>query len=123
MSKRTLAVVGAGMVAHRLVEALVERGATAEWDIQVYGEESRPPYDRVALTSFFTLRDPDELLLGDRGLWRTLGVRLHRSSPVTAIDPVAGTLTTHGRTVEYDAVVLATGSSAAVPRGSTSRSS
>ncbi|TXL61249.1 nitrite reductase large subunit NirB [Aeromicrobium terrae] len=115
MSKRTLAVVGAGMVAHRLVEALVERGATTEWDIEVFGEESRPPYDRVALTSFFTLRDPDELLLGDRGLWRTTGVRLHRSSPVDAIDPAAGTLTTHGRRVRYDAAVLATGSSATVP--------
>lgn len=113
--RKQLVVVGAGMVAQRLVEALVERGATDEWDVHVLGEESRPPYDRVALTSFFTVRDPDDLLLGDRGLWRTPGVRLYRSSPVRAIDPVARTVEARGTTFAYDALVLATGSYAAVP--------
>ncbi len=113
--KRRLVVAGAGMVAQRLVEAMVERGATDEWDIEVFGEESRPPYDRVALTSFFTVRDPDDLLLGDRSLWRRPGVRLYRSSPVTGIDPEARTVQARGTTHPYDALVLATGSYAAVP--------
>src|SRR5215212_2964604 len=41
--KKKLAVVGAGMVAHRLVEAMVERGADEAWDIEVFGDETRPP--------------------------------------------------------------------------------
>ncbi len=113
--RRQLVVVGAGMVAQRLVEALVERGATDTWDVQVFGEESRPPYDRVALTSFFTVPDPDDLLLGDRALWKTPGVRLHRHAPVTAIDTEARTISARGTTFPYDALVIATGSSAAVP--------
>lgn len=115
MTKRTLAVVGAGMVAQRLVEALAGREATEHWNIHVYGDEGRPPYDRVALTSFFTKWDADDLLLGDRELWQTAGVRLFRSSPVTAIDPVAKTLTARGGEHRWDALVLATGSYAHIP--------
>lgn len=115
MARKRLIVVGAGMVARRLVEALVERGATDHWDIAVFGEESRPPYDRVALTSFFTVADPDELLLGDQDLWRSAGVRLHRNAKVTGIDRERRVVTVHGREEGYDELVLATGSYAAVP--------
>ncbi|HPU12258.1 MAG TPA: nitrite reductase large subunit NirB [Aeromicrobium sp.] len=115
MNRKKLVVAGAGMVARRLVEALVERGATESWDIDVYGEESRPPYDRVALTSFFTVPDPDDLLLGDQDLWHTPGVRLHRNARVTQINRDAKTVSVLGREVEYDELVLATGSYATVP--------
>ncbi|WP_100414330.1 nitrite reductase large subunit NirB [Mumia flava] len=113
--RRRLAVIGAGMVAHRLVEALVERGATDAWTIDVFGEESRPPYDRVALTSFFSDRDPDELLLGEPSLWQTPGVRLHRGVKAHEIDREARTVRARGRDYRYDALVLATGSYAVVP--------
>ena len=114
-SKNKLAVVGAGMVAHRLVEALVERGADATWDIEVFGDETRPPYDRVALTSFFSDRDPDDLLLGDGSLWRRPGVRLYRGSVVSRIDREERRIHARGTTFEYDRLVLATGSYATVP--------
>jgi hypothetical protein len=55
--KRQLVVVGGGMVAHRLVEALTARDRGEQWSVDVFAEESRPPYDRVALTSFFSGRD------------------------------------------------------------------
>lgn len=115
MHSKKLVVAGAGMVAQRLVEALVERDALGEWEVEVFGEESRPPYDRVALTSFFSDRDPDDLLLGDRELWKRPGVRLHRHALVTAVDREARTVQVHGRPVPYDALVLATGSYATVP--------
>ncbi|MFL6090384.1 MAG: nitrite reductase large subunit NirB [Aeromicrobium sp.] len=113
--KQRLVVVGAGMVAQRLVEALEARGATETWDIEVFGEESRPPYDRVALTSFFSDKDPEDLLLGDQELWKRPGIRLHRNAPVTAIDREAKTVSARNRKVAYDALVLATGSYAFVP--------
>ena len=68
------------MVTQRLVEAFDARGATETWDIEVFGEESRPPYDRVALTSFFSDKDPEDLLLGDQDLWKRPGIRLHRNA-------------------------------------------
>lgn len=113
-SKR-LVVVGGGMVAHRLVEAMVDRDTAGEWRVDLFAEESRAPYDRVALTTFFSGRDPEDLLLGDAGLWRRDGVRLHTNSPVRAIDTAARQVHARGRVYDYDALVLATGSSAAVP--------
>ena len=118
-----LVVVGGGMVAHRLVEALRDRDEAGTWRVTVVAEEPRAPYDRVALTSYFSGRDPADLALGAPGLWDDPLVRLVRDTRVTAIDRVARTVTTlrNGRpddaatTVAYDALVLATGSSAAVP--------
>ncbi|PWJ24974.1 assimilatory nitrite reductase (NAD(P)H) large subunit precursor [Branchiibius hedensis] len=115
MERKKLIVVGAGMVARRAVEALVERGATDEFDIEVFGEESRPPYDRVALTSFFTHYDPDALLLGDQDLWSQPGVRLRRNLQVTQIDRVGKCVTANGVRHPYDTLVLATGSYATKP--------
>ncbi|VXB30949.1 nitrite reductase large subunit NirB [Aeromicrobium sp. 9AM] len=113
--KKKLAVVGAGMVAHRLVEAMVERGADEAWDIEVFGDETRPPYDRVALTSFFSDRDPEDLLLGDGELWKRPGVRLYRGSIVSSIDREAKQIRARNTTFDYDRLVLATGSYATVP--------
>src|SRR5512141_468540 len=114
-AQRRLVVVGGGMVAHRLVEAMRDRDTDDEWRIDVFAEESRPPYDRVALTTFFSGRDPEDLLLGTPDLWREPGVRLHTNSPVRAVDTEARQVHARGRTYAYDALVLATGSSAAVP--------
>ncbi|MEO7350497.1 MAG: nitrite reductase large subunit NirB [Marmoricola sp.] len=110
-----LVVVGGGMVAHRLVEALSDRDDAGLWSVDVFAEESRPPYDRVALTSFFSGRDPDDLLLGEPGLWRREGIRLHTNAPVKQIDTERREVHARGRVFAYDALVLATGSSPAVP--------
>ncbi len=113
---RHLVVVGGGMVAHRFVEALRARDADRSWQVTVLAEEPRAPYDRVALTSYFTGRDPEDLALGDPALWADPSVRLVRGEAVTAIDREARAVTTSaGRTLDYDHLVLATGSSAAVP--------
>ncbi len=113
--RRRLVVVGGGMVAHRLVEALSDRDHASQWAVEVFAEESRPPYDRVALTSFFSGRDPEDLLLGDPGLWRREGIRLHTNAPVRSIDTERREVHARGRVFGYDALVLATGSSPAVP--------
>ena len=119
VAARHLVVVGGGMVAHRLVEALRDRDDAGAWRITVFAEEPRAPYDRVALTSYFSGRDPSELSLGMPELWEDPLVRLVRDATVTGIDRVARTVTVARRgtsTVEsYDTLVLATGSAAAVP--------
>ncbi|MCC2593879.1 nitrite reductase large subunit NirB [Tessaracoccus sp. OS52] len=113
---RHVVVVGGGMVAHRLVEALRSRDTSGTWRISVFAEEPRRPYDRVALTSYFSARDPEELALGNPGLWDDELVTFHRGCGVTAIDRDARTVTDRlGRVHAYDELVLATGSSAAVP--------
>ena len=42
MNRKKLVVAGAGMVARRLVEALVERGATDTWDIDLLLHRAGP---------------------------------------------------------------------------------
>ncbi|MFI5696095.1 nitrite reductase large subunit NirB [Kribbella sp. NPDC051586] len=109
-------VVGGGMVAHRLVEALRQRDTEITYRITVFAEEPRLPYDRVALTSYFSGRDPHDLSLGDPELWDDPAVNLRKGVQITSIDTTARTVTTaRGEQVGYDELVLATGSAAFVP--------
>ena len=103
------------MVAHRLVEALRDRDVDGTWAVDLYCEEPRAPYDRVALTSYFSGNSPEDLLLGDPALAEDPLVTVHVGTAVTAVDTEARTVTVGGRAEEYDALVLATGSSAFVP--------
>ncbi|MGW1346798.1 nitrite reductase large subunit NirB [Kribbella sp. NPDC002412] len=113
---RHVVVVGGGMVAHRLVEALRSRDPEIQWRITVLAEEPRLPYDRVALTSYFSGRDPHDLSLGDPELWDDPAVTLRKGVQVTSFDSTAKTVTTaRGEKIGYDELVLATGSSAFVP--------
>jgi NAD(P)H-dependent nitrite reductase large subunit len=113
---RHVVVVGGGMVAHRLVEALRSRDTEIAWRITVLAEEPRLPYDRVALTSYFSGRDPHDLSLGEAELWDDPAVTLRKGVKVDEIDPAGRLVTTsRGETIKYDELVLATGSSAFVP--------
>ncbi|MEU0096680.1 nitrite reductase large subunit NirB [Kribbella sp. NPDC006257] len=113
---RHLVIVGGGMVAHRLVEALRSRDTAVAWRITVLAEEPRMPYDRVALTSYFSGRDPQDLSLGDPELWDDPAVTLRKGVTVTALDVEAKTVrTARDEEIGYDELVLATGSYAFVP--------
>src|SRR6478609_9276800 len=107
--RRTVVVAGNGMVGHKLVETLVQRGATAEWDVQVFGEESRHAYDRVALSSLFDGATPEELSLCAPGFYDGLGRTIHLGRRIDTVDVDARTVTA------YDELVLATGSFPFVP--------
>jgi nitrite reductase (NADH) large subunit len=113
---RDLVIVGGGMAAHRLVEAVMDRDTERNWRITVLAEEPRAPYDRVGLTSYFTHFDPDSLTLGSAEMWRDPHVSLRLNAQVTRIDRVGRFVELgDGRQIDYDALVLATGSSAFVP--------
>lgn len=107
-----IVVVGAGMVAHRFVESLLSRTASAV-SVTVLGDEGRPPYDRVGLTGYFSGTKPEELTLEPAAL-DDERVTLIPGERVTAIDRASRSVTTNARrVVDYDALVLATGSYAA----------
>ncbi|MEV0086420.1 nitrite reductase large subunit NirB [Saccharopolyspora sp. NPDC050642] len=113
---RTLVVVGHGMVGHRLVEALRERDADGTWRIVVLGEESRPAYDRVALSSYLDGKSAEDLSLVDHELLDDPLVDLRLGIGATGIDRAARTVSTSdGAELRYDALVLATGSRPFVP--------
>jgi nitrite reductase (NADH) large subunit len=112
-----LVVVGNGMVSHRLCDELARAGAASHrWSIVVLGEEPRPAYDRVHLTSYFADRSADKLLLGDAGWYASRGIELRCGALATRVDCAARTVTlADGDTLAYDALVLATGSAPFVP--------
>ena len=111
-----LVVAGNGMVGQRLVEALRDRDTGRRWRVTVLAEEPRPAYDRVNLSSYFDGAAPAELDLVADGCYGAGGYALHLDDAVTGIDRAARAVTTsRGRTVGYDALVLATGSSPFVP--------
>jgi len=111
-----LVVAGNGMVGQRFVEALRDRDGERRWRVTVLAEEPRRAYDRVNLSSYFDGAAPADLDLVPGGCYAVDGYELHLSETVTAIDRAGRTVaTSRGRTLGYDALVLATGSSPFVP--------
>ncbi|HVT70899.1 MAG TPA: nitrite reductase large subunit NirB [Trebonia sp.] len=111
-----LVVAGNGMVGQRLVEALRDRDGQHRWRVTVLSAEQRPAYDRVNLSSYFDGAAPADLDLVPEGCYGTGGYELCLGEAATAVDRAARTVTTsRGRTLRYDALVLATGSYPFVP--------
>ncbi|MFJ4481823.1 nitrite reductase large subunit NirB [Streptomyces longwoodensis] len=112
----TIVLVGHGMVGQRFLEALAERGLTATHRVVVLCEEPRPAYDRVALTSYFSGRTPEELSVTDPEFITAHGIELYVGDPAVTVDRGAREVTARsGRVFGYDTLVLATGSYPFVP--------
>ncbi|MFF0860379.1 nitrite reductase large subunit NirB [Nonomuraea sp. NPDC003560] len=106
---RRIVVVGYGPAAHRFVETLASRGFDGR--ITVIGEEPRPAYDRVALTSYLS-----GATLADLTYPVPAGTVTRLGSRAVAVDRAARTVTVEGGAAEpYDVLVLATGSAPFVP--------
>ena len=109
-------VVGHGMVGHRFVEAMRARDADGTWRITVLAEEADAAYDRVGLTGYTEHWDRARLALPGNDYANDSRVRLRLGASVGTIDrPAKAVITADGERVDYDALVLATGSYAFVP--------
>jgi nitrite reductase (NADH) large subunit len=106
-----LVVIGNGMAAAKLCEELAAR-ALGRYAIAVIGDEPRPAYNRVLLSSL--LADeiaPADIELKPASWWRDRGVTLLYGQSVNGIDTAARHVRlTHGGTLSYGKLVLATGS-------------
>ena len=112
-------VVGNGMVGHCFVQEMVRRTphlVAAGLQITVLGEEPRPAYDRVHLSSFFAGTTADELSLVEPGFYDRPGLSLRLNARVQQIDRrIHQLMLADGETMSYDRLVLATGSVPFVP--------
>ena len=114
MSKPKLVVIGNGMVGQRFLEELVERGHP--YDITVFCEESRPAYDRVQLSSYFSGASAEDLSLTTVPFFDDNGIRLMLGEQAVRIDRDRKlVLGSQGSSVGYDELILATGSFPFVP--------
>jgi nitrite reductase (NADH) large subunit len=108
-----LVVVGNGMVGQRLLEELPPGTGIS---ITLIAEEPRPAYDRVQLSSFFSGKTAADLSLVAADFFARNIITTHFAERVDAIDREARIVrTSNGREVEYDVLVLATGSYPFVP--------
>jgi len=107
-------VVGNGMVGYKFCEKLRSRSKGTQ--IIVYGEEPRPAYDRVHLSSYFSGSTAEDLLMAPASWYVDNNVELFTGELVTELNRENKTIKTHtGKVDHYDYLVLATGSSAFVP--------
>lgn len=110
-----IVVIGNGMVGQRLLERLTEAG-TEPLDITVLCEEPRAAYDRVHLTSFFSGKSAEDLSVVEPGFFERAGIRLLTGERAVSIDRDACQVrSSSGELLNYDRLVLATGSYPFVP--------
>ena len=108
-------VIGHGMVGHKFLESLAESQAD-HLDITVLCEEPRPAYDRVHLSEFFAGKTAEDLSLVAPGFFERENFVLKLNAKAVSIDRAAHTVTVStGETLDYDKLVLATGSYPFVP--------
>ncbi|HEX5154808.1 MAG TPA: nitrite reductase large subunit NirB [Parafilimonas sp.] len=109
-------IIGNGMVGYKFCEKLIAK-KLPEVQIVVFGEEQYAAYDRVHLSDFFSGKNIDDLTLAPATWYKENGIELHLGDPVQAINRSAKLVHTFkGFVMHYDILVLATGSSAFVPR-------
>jgi nitrite reductase (NADH) large subunit len=115
-ARKTVVVVGNGMVGHRFCERLAALDAGKHFRIVTFGEERLPAYDRVNLSKYFDDRDAGSLKLACPTWYAENGIDLHVGDRVAAIDRDRRVVVSaRGREVGYDTLVLATGSAPFVP--------
>ncbi len=115
-AKKKIVVVGNGMVGHNFIEKLVDTGGLEKYEIVVFGEEKRPAYDRVYLSSYFSGKTAEDLSLVEPGYYEKHGIKLHLSDKVVQIDRLnKKVISEKGKEETYDRLVLATGSYPFVP--------
>ncbi|MCG8611488.1 MAG: nitrite reductase large subunit NirB [Pseudomonadales bacterium] len=115
-TKQNLVVIGNGMVGHKFLESLVELGEHTNYNVTVLCEEPRPAYDRVYLSSYFSGKTAEDLSLVSEGFFETNSIDLKLNTKATQVDRTNKVITTQtGEELQYDKLVLATGSYPFVP--------
>jgi len=108
-------VIGNGMVGYKFCEKLLSK-QTGSIELVVFGEESRPAYDRVHLSDFFSGKTADDLAMAPLDWYAANNITLHLGDPVQQIDRQNQTVHSFkGITERYDYLIMATGSAAFVP--------
>jgi NAD(P)H-dependent nitrite reductase large subunit/NAD(P)H-dependent nitrite reductase small subunit len=113
--KPTVVVIGNGMVGQRFCDLMTEADAPLA-HVVTFSEEPVPAYDRVHLSEYFAGKSGDALCLAGTDWYSERKIELYLGERAERIDRERRVvISSKGREVPYDKVVLATGSSAFVP--------
>ncbi|MDU4363959.1 MAG: FAD-dependent oxidoreductase, partial [Klebsiella oxytoca] len=112
---RQLVIIGNGMAATRLAQALVERDAQ-RFSITIIGDEPGQAYNRIQLSPVLGAeKTAGETRLLPETWYQRHNVKVRAGETVTAVDIHARTLQTTAGVVSWDELVFATGSLPFVP--------
>ena len=104
------------MVSYKFCEKLIAKKSGNIFEVIVFGEEIRPAYDRVHLSEYFAGKTAEDLLMAPATWYADNNITLHTGDPIQNIDRVNKTVHSYkGITLNYDILILATGSAAFVP--------
>ena len=114
MEPKKVVIIGNGMVGHKFCEKLTAK--STYFQLIVFGEEPIRAYDRVHLSEYFNGKSAEELSLCPGNWYKEQNITLHLNDPVKEINRITKTVhSSRGQTINYDYLILATGSSAFVP--------
>jgi nitrite reductase (NADH) large subunit len=114
--KKTLVVIGNGMVGQHFLANFVTSPAKDDYDIVTFCEEPRAAYDRVHLSEFFSGKTAEDLSLVESGFFEQHDITLHLGDKAAKICRSSKTVISEkGISIRYDKLVLATGSFPFVP--------
>ncbi len=114
--KQNLVVIGNGMVGHKFLESIVNRGGTEAYNLITFCEEPRVAYDRVNLSGYFSGKTAADLSLVEDNFYAENGIKIYLHDKAIRIDRTRKIVTSaNGVEIAYDKLVLATGSYPFVP--------
>lgn len=116
MSKTNLVIIGNGMVGHRFVEELIDKKQSDQFNITIFCEEPRVAYDRVHLSSYFSGHTAEALSLVREGLYAENNINILLGERAILINRQRNEIHSQtGRIVQYDKLIIATGSYPWIP--------
>lgn len=116
MSKTNLVIIGNGMVGHRFVEEIIDKMQSDQFNITIFCQEPRVAYDRVHLSSYFSGFTAEALSLVREGFYEENHINILLNERVILINRELKQVHSQtGRIVEYDKLIIATGSYAWIP--------
>ncbi|NHM33539.1 nitrite reductase large subunit NirB [Neobacillus terrae] len=115
MNKKKLVMIGNGMAGVRTVEEILKL-APEQFDITIFGKEPHPNYNRIKLS---TLLQGDtnfnDIIMNPLDWYEKNNINLYTGEAVTEINKEDKTVfTDRGRKVEYDELIIATGSNSII---------
>ena len=110
MPREKLVIIGAGMAAGRVLDHLM-KAAPDRFDITVFNAEPRGSYNRIMLSPVLAGETSyDDIVTHDADWYVEYGITTRFGERVTAIDRHAKTVTGEQGPVDYDRLLIATGS-------------
>ncbi|ALC91493.1 nitrite reductase [Bacillus sp. FJAT-18017] len=112
MDKKKLVMIGNGMAGVRTIEEILKLNS-GQFDITIFGNEPHPNYNRIQLSTVLQGDTTvDDIIMNSRDWYKQNNIELFTGEAIVKINPENKTVVSEkGRTVEYDELIIATGSS------------